>query len=250
MKLPVPQLAANIERRLLINYRLDPSVAQTLLPSSLRPQLIGASAVAGICLLRLGALRPQWMKPQIGWGSENVAHRIAVEWDDATGTHAGVYIPQRHSASWLPVAVGGRLFPGVHKHAHFESTESEANIRVAMRSSDTTVSADIDIDMDIATNWHSSLFSSVADASAFFQNGSVGWSPSRDGSTLQGLALETSRWRVEPGRVLDVRSSFFDSLPAGSAVLDSVLVMRDVPITWSVPTGGPGVQRAVAATAI
>ena len=35
--------------------------------------------------------------------------------------------------------------------------------------------------------------------------------------------------------MLEVQSSFFDALPAGSAQLDSVLVMRDVPITWSVP---------------
>lgn len=125
MNVRMPLLSAHIQRRLLINYRIDPVIAQSLLPASLRPQLVDGSAVAGICLLRLGALRPAWFRPQIGWGAENAAHRIAVEWDDASGTHSGVYIPERHSASWLAVAAGDRIFPGVHKHAHFESTETD-----------------------------------------------------------------------------------------------------------------------------
>lgn len=57
MSIRIPTMSANVERRLLINYRLDPAVAETLLPSGLRPQLVGGSAVTGICLLRLGAVR-------------------------------------------------------------------------------------------------------------------------------------------------------------------------------------------------
>lgn len=252
MKFPVPKLAANIERRLLINYRVDPAVAQSLLPDSLRPQLVDGSAVAGVCLLRLGALRPAWMSARIGWGAENAAHRIAVEWDDARGTHSGVYIPQRHSASWLPVAVGGRIFPGVHEHAHFESREAGGRLTVAMTSTTTNVRADV----VIASTWSSTLFETVEDASAFFQAGAVGWSPSR-GGTLEGLRLETTQWRVLPGEALSVESSFFDALPSGAAELDSVLVMRNVPIEWSVPTGvaplgtllpRPGVARPGRAT--
>jgi len=40
---------------------------------------------------------------------------------------------------------------------------------------------------------------------------------------------------VDAGEALEVQSSFFDARPAGSAHLASVLVMRDVPVTWSVP---------------
>lgn len=231
MRYRAPNLAATIERRLLINYRLDPVVAQSLLPASLRPQLVNDSAVAGICLLRLGALRPTWFAPPVGWGAENAAHRIAVEWDDASGTHAGVYIPERHSASWLPVVVGGRLFPGVHKHANFSGAETPERVQVTMTSADTNVRADV----EITDNWTSSLFDTVTDASVFFQNGSIGWSPSHDGRALEGLQLKTTQWRVAPGTAVAVESSFFDALPAGSAVLDNVLVMRDVPITWSAP---------------
>ena len=42
-----------IARRLLVNYRVDPEVAQRLLPPPFRPQLVNDQAVAGICLLRM-----------------------------------------------------------------------------------------------------------------------------------------------------------------------------------------------------
>lgn len=227
----LPALSAVIERRLLINYRLDPSVAAGMLPRGLRPQLVDDSAVAGVCLIRLGAMRPPWMPAAIGWGAENAAHRIAVEWDDDSGVQHGVYIPVRHSASRIPVLVGGRLFPGVHRHARFTGSETANRIRVELDAADLRVSADV----AVVSEWRSRLFPTIDDASAFFRAGSTGWSPRRNSTELDGLTLETEHWKVEPGRLLNVESSFFDELPAGSAQLDSVLVMRDVPIEWRQP---------------
>jgi hypothetical protein len=77
------------------------------------------------------------------------------------------------------------------------------------------------------------------DASVFFQAGAIGWSPAHNGTTLEGLELATTRWSVDAGRALAVESSFFDALPPGSAELDCVLVMRNVPITWSIPAEVP-----------
>ncbi|RFA13746.1 hypothetical protein B7R21_07770 [Subtercola boreus] len=248
----MPDLSATIERRLLINYRVDPRVAQALLPAELRPQLVDGSAVAGICLIRLGDLRPAVVRPRIGWRAENAAHRIAVEWDTPGGRATGVYIPERHSASWLAVAAGERVFPGIHRHARFVSEESGDRMHVGMRSREVTVDVEVAVPAPVPTTgderaavdpsaggpasgaWRSSLFPSLDDASEFFRAGSTGWSPARDGG-LQGLTLSTSAWRIEGVTPLTARSSFFDALPAGSATLDSVLLMRGVPVTWSAP---------------
>jgi hypothetical protein len=46
------------QRRLLVNYRVDPDVAARVLPPPLRPQQVAGWAVAGICLIRLAQLRP------------------------------------------------------------------------------------------------------------------------------------------------------------------------------------------------
>lgn len=110
-------MAATIERRLLVNYRVDPNAAEALLPDGLRPQLVNGSAVAGVCLIRLSDFRPTWFSPKAGHRSASAAHRIAVEWDGPDGLRTGVYIPRRHSASRLAQIAGGRVFPGVHEHA-------------------------------------------------------------------------------------------------------------------------------------
>lgn len=230
MTVRIPTLASTVERRLLINYRVDPAVAQTLIPAHLRPQLVQGSAVAGICLIRLAAVRPVWVAPRVGWGGENAAHRIAVEWDTSDGVSTGVYIPMRHTASRLAVLAGGRVFPGTHRHARITSDESADRVEVALDAWDTRVRAVVETRPSIS----GSLFDTVDSASEFFRKDATGWSPDRHGR-WEGLRLETDAWHVEAAEPLHVESSFFDSLPAGSAHLDFALLMRDVPVVWSTP---------------
>jgi uncharacterized protein YqjF (DUF2071 family) len=47
-----------MERRVLVNYRVDPEVLAAILPSPFRPALVDGYGVAGICLLRLRGIRP------------------------------------------------------------------------------------------------------------------------------------------------------------------------------------------------
>ncbi|MDQ4212599.1 DUF2071 domain-containing protein [Microbacterium sp. ASV81] len=224
-------LRAQVRRRLLISYRVNPDVAQTLIPEPFRPQIVDGSAVAGVCMIGLQSVRPGWIRPRLGLRSENVAHRIAVEWDEDGVTRSGVYIVERHSSSLLPVLAGGRLFPGVQKRARFTLDETTSRFRVAMSARGIRVA----VDVELGGPWNSSLFSTVEEASSFHEHGAVGWSPRRDGRGVEPLELTSTDWMVEPGRVISVQSSFFDQLPEGAAVLDSVVVMRDLPFFWDTP---------------
>ncbi|MCW2935301.1 MAG: hypothetical protein JWM19_6263 [Actinomycetia bacterium] len=229
-----PRLFSVIERRLLVNYRADPAIVAKLLPAPLRPQQIDGWAVAGICLIRLGQVRPRWVPGRFGPRSENAAHRIAVEWDGPQGPETGVYIPRRDTGSVLNVLAGGRLFPGRHHHASFEVHETPQNLQISYTSHDgvTRVQVGASLSGKFAG---STLFAGLAEASAFFQQGSSGYSPGRDLGHLDGIALATSSWRVEPVDVHVVRSTFFDNevrFPRGSATFDCALLMRDVPVTW------------------
>ncbi|MCU1471494.1 MAG: hypothetical protein JWQ39_2643 [Glaciihabitans sp.] len=224
-------LRAQVRRRLLISYRVDPAVAQSLIPEQFRPQIVDGSAVAGVCMIGLQSVRPGWLRPRVGFRTENVAHRIAVEWDENGKTRSGVYIVERHSSALLPVLAGGRLFPGVQKRARFELDETESRFRVSMSAPGTRVS----VDVQLGGEWTSSLFPSVEAASAFHEQGAVGWSPRRNGLGVEPLELTSKEWVVEPGQVVSLRSSYFDALPDGAAVLDSVLIMRDLPFFWDTP---------------
>jgi hypothetical protein len=226
----IPRLASVVERRLLVNYRVDPDVVARLLPAPLRPRLVNGWAVAGICLIRLGQLRPARLPGRFGLRSENAAHRVAVEWDGATG----VYIPRRDSASTLTVLAGGRLFPGEHHAARFDVHETAETVRVGFTSNDGTVK--VCVDVRAAQRFQGSeLFPDLARASAFFRAGAAGYSATRAGDRLDGLELHTDAWHVEPTDIQSAHSTFFtdeDRFPPGSAILDCALLMRDVPVTW------------------
>lgn len=234
-----PRLVGVVERRLLVNYRTDPDLTARLVPAPLRPQVVNGWAVAGICLIRLGKLRPPGMPEVLGQRSENAAHRVAVEWDTPDGVATGVYISRRDSDSFVNVAIGGRLFPGEHHRARFDSRETPRavpqELRVDFAALDGAASARVHARS--VDRWPASrLFADLDAASTFFQRGSVGYSATRDEHCLDGLELHTAAWRVRPVEVLSAASSVFDDptvFPAGAATLDCALLMRDVPVTWN-----------------
>ena len=222
-----PVMVATIERRLLVNWRVDPDVVAGMLPDPLRPQTANGYAVVGVCLIRLGNLRPAGMPGGVGMCTENAAHRVSVEWDEGGQRRHGVYIPRRHSASRATVALGGRVFPGVHRRASFDVRETGDEQRVAFRGED----VEVGVDLAVAQEWPGGrLFGDLAEASAFFAGGTAGYSTGRDPGWLDGLELRTDRWRVEPTVVRRATSTLLDALP--TATFDHALLMRDLPATW------------------
>ena len=116
----LPLVRGVIDRRILVNFRVEPAVLSALLPHPLRPKLVHGRGVAGICLIRLRHIRPRFVPSRFGITSENAAHRIAVVWD---GGGEGVFIPRRDTSSRLNSLAGGRLFPGVHHRSTFTVVE-------------------------------------------------------------------------------------------------------------------------------
>ncbi len=231
----IPTISGLIKRRLLVNYRADPSVVQRQLPGPFRPKLHNGHAIAGICLIRLERIRPLGLPGFIGFSSENAAHRIAVEWTDAAGIEReGVFIPRRDTDSTLNQLAGGRLFPGEHCPARFHVTDVAGRIELSMRSLDGTVAVEVD-GQESDRLPASSCFGSLAVASSFFERGSLGYSVTRNSNRLDGLLLRTEQWRAQPLSIAKVCSSFFEDaarFPKGSAEFDHALIMRDISHQW------------------
>ena len=218
-----------IRRRLLVNFRVDAEELNARLPPPFRPKLHGGQGIAGICLIRLEDIRPKRVPRALGLSSENAAHRIAVEWDDAEGSHEGVYIPRRDTSSLIGHLGGGRLFPGVQHHATFDVRDDGSSIDLQMHANDGSVA--VHVRGRVAAQLpETSSFATLEEASTFFERGSVGYSPGRDG--LDAIALHTVKWRVDPLAVDEVRSTFFDAFPRGSVSFDCALVMRNIEHEW------------------
>jgi hypothetical protein len=229
-----PTLEATILRRILVNYRVDADVLATVLPAPFRPALVGGYGVAGICLIRLGHVRPAGLPAALGITSENAAHRVAVEWDGPGGPVIGVYIPRRDTSSRLAVALGGRVFPGWQHRARFQVEETDESYRVDLRSRDGAVEVAVHArrSMDVMAG---SVFTCVDEASNFFRAAPVGYAATPAEGVFDGVCLSAADWAIAPLRLDDVRSSFFDDtgrFPRGSAVPDSAFLMADLPTVW------------------
>ncbi|MEM6689901.1 MAG: DUF2071 domain-containing protein [Planctomycetota bacterium] len=230
----IPTIRGTIDRRVLVNFRVDPQVLSRVCPPPFQPQIVNGFGVAGICLIRLKSIRPKRFPPFFGISSENAAHRIAVEWEEDGIIETGVYIPRRDTSSFLNALAGGRVFPGLHNLARFDVREIDDEYCIAMESTDG--SARVVVEGKTTDELPSdSVFGSVAECSRFFEAGSVGYSPGSSAQRFDGLELQTNTWDVQPLAVTHVQSSFFDDrdiFPAGSVVFDNALLLRGIDHEW------------------
>lgn len=238
----IPTITGIIDRRILVNFTAEPEVAMAMIPAPFSPKLVNGKAVVGICLIRLKDVRPKGFPAFIGVGSENGAHRVAVQWTEDGELKEGVYIPRRDTSSRFKALVGGRLFPGRHYRAHFDVDEHDDNYNVAFTSSDDTV---VSINAKVAQDFPAgSIFNDLPTASAFFKTGSSGYSP--NGSKYDGLFLKAYRWEVQPLDVLNVQSSFFENeamFLKGSVKFDNALLMTNIAHDWSsLPDKAQGIR--------
>ena len=169
----IPVIRGLIDRRILVNFRVNPDVLTRFLPDPFRPKLVNGTGMAGVCLIRLKNIRPRFLPAFLGISSENAAHRIAVEWDREGRMKEGVFIPRRDTSSWLNTLAGGRLFPGVHSHAAFQVQEHDDQYRIELNSDDrhTHVLVEGHVAQELPPN---SVFGSLKEASDFFERGSLG----------------------------------------------------------------------------
>lgn len=230
----IPIIHGIIDRRILVNYRVDADVLAKILPEPFHVKSINGFGVAGICLIRLKQIRPWFVPGFLGLSSENAAHRFAVTWEKDGQQHEGVYIPRRDTSSRINTLLGGRLFPGVHHRARFRVHQRDHRYEVQMDSNDGQ--ARIAVAGRTTQDFpKSSIFASLREASDFFQCGGLGYSPTSQNGTFDGLELRTDQWHVTPLAIENVESSFFDNLelfPPGTATFDCALLMQNIDHQW------------------
>ena len=230
----IPVVRGIIDRRILVNFRVDPEVLARTLPKPFQPKLAHGAGMAGVCLIRLKHIRPRFLPSFLGISSENAAHRIAVQWEQDGERREGVFIPRRDTSSRLNKLVGGSLFPGEHHHASFRVEERDDHYRIVLDSDDRRT--------HLAVQGHvapelpeTSIFDSLREASDFFERGSLGYSVTAQPGRFDGLELRSFTWKVQPLAVEKVESSFFEEralFPAGSVAFDSALLMRGIDHEW------------------
>lgn len=247
--LPLPTLRGVIDRRILLNWRIEPEALDGILPAPFRPRTVDGVAIGGVCCIRLRDVRPRGVPAVVGFGSENAAHRIGVEFpasasadegeregnggidgDRGYGRNGadwepGVYVPRRDTSSRLTALVGDRTF-GRHGHARFDVREGDGTYELRMESADARIDFRASETDALPAD---SAFEDLAAAVGYHQCGTVGYSPSPDGRRYEGMELTVDDWAVRPLAVERASASYFEEqLPADAVALDNALLMRNV----------------------
>ncbi len=223
-----------IDRRILLNYHIEPDALQQVLPPGFRPKLFRGKGIGGVCMIRFRELRPRKIPAWLGLRSENAAHRIAVEWEQDDGTREGVFIPRRDTNSTLNKVLGGRVFPGIFDKGSFVSDEAGDEIALTIRRKDGSKEAHFKGRVGHALP-DTSLFDTVEQAASFFSLGATGYSATREEGHYHGMELRSLDWSIDPMEIEDAHTSFFSDrirFPEGSVELDCALVMRGIEHEW------------------
>jgi hypothetical protein len=223
-----------IDRRVLLNYRIDPEALQRVLPPPFKPRLYRGNGVGGVCMIRFKQMRPHLTPAWLGLGSENAAHRIAVHWEQDGEPREGVFIPRRDTNSWFNKTMGGHVFPGIFHRSCFQTRESDSSVAIHIVRADGGT--------EIAFAGHvtgqlspASIFPSLEAAAGFFSLGATGYSATSEEGHYHGMELRSLNWTVLALAIDEARSFFFDDrkrFPQGSVELDCALLMRGIEHEW------------------
>lgn len=224
------EITGKIDHRILLNYRIDPEVAQSVLPKEFKPKLINGFAIGGICQLSLSDMRPKGLPVIVGTNSHNAAHRISV----ISSRGEGVYIPRRDTNSILNSLSGGRIFPGIHKKVDFILKNDGNSYTVQIKDKYNKIIMYINCSISEELD-QMSIFESVDEVSSFFKSGNIGWSPKKQNGEFDVIELKTVGWKMEPLKVNDHFSAYFNDetiFPKGSVTFDSAMIMRNLEHSW------------------
>jgi hypothetical protein len=217
-----------IRSRLLVNALVDPAEAATRLPSGLRPHVVAGGTVVGCCLLDIAAIRPARLPATFGASLRAAAHRISVEWDDESGgTTVGVYVPLRLTDSRPAIALGGRIFPGVHAPARVQFIREDERVAWSVVPDDEPGAYPVRVDASCNRESTSSPCEPVGGTCL---GAEVGLSPGRDGM-LEGARMVPRSRDARTVEIRDLDSAFLASF-SSAASAPSYLV-RDVEVTWT-----------------
>ena len=112
-KSTLPNVRARLVERFVFNFRIPPSVLAERLPSWLKPQVFGGSAVASFCILDLAGVTFGAIPSSLGLRNINCGHRFAVA--DSETKEPQVFVDERNTNSRLGSFVTSLGFPGHHR---------------------------------------------------------------------------------------------------------------------------------------
>jgi hypothetical protein len=224
-----PAIRGVIERRILVNYRVDVGTLDAVLPDTFEGREVGESGkgIGSICLMRVGDARMRFAPEAFGVSVEAATHRISAVREKNGGTENCVYVPQRVVSSRLSASLGEVFLPAELGCGDFRVEERNGVCRIRVDCGDEFAGVEVE-EKDGGGIEEGSVFGSIGSAAGFFCEAGMRYSPS--GDRYEGVELCPREWGMEPVEVNGSRSSFFERLDG--AELDSAFRMEGIEHEW------------------
>lgn len=217
------------ERRIILNWRVDPALVAKHLPRPFRPRLVKGHAIVSVEVLQLVGMRPTGMPRIAGFHTQNAVDRIAVEWNEGGSILHGFFVPSRYSPSAVNTLISlTRLFPAVFKHARFRFERAGVHYRVSVAAEGNRLSFDAN---ESSIFSEKSAFDSMNMASEFHRDAKISYSPAHEEGTYDGIYLKSFDWHATPLEVINVHYDYIEKTFPG-AVFDSAFVVRNTKHEW------------------
>jgi|GEM_PF-1202959 Uncharacterized conserved protein (COG2071). len=217
------------DRRVILNWRVDPKLIAKQLPHPFRPRLVNGKAIVGIDVLKLFDMRPTGFPSFAGFATENAVDRISVEWEEGGSTVQGLFVPNRYSPSAVNALVSiARLFPTVFKHATFDFEERNGKFRISLIMGGNRLEMEAKESDQLEAK---SVFKTAQSASDFHRDSKISYSPSHDSDIFDAVYLKTLDWNATPLKVHSLSYTFIERAYPG-AEFDSALIMKSTRHEW------------------
>jgi uncharacterized protein YqjF (DUF2071 family) len=218
----------------LVNFAIDPAVMRALLPAPIEPAIHHGAAHLSIVIARMDRMRPVFVPRRLGITYDQVVYRVVVRHRG----EPGVFFLRSDANNRLMCLAGDALTFFRFHHADIEYRADGEILHVDVRpppNHRADIRASYDLRGTTDTMPRTSSFPSLAEArealvelyTAFGQDPRTG--------AVSAVGIERGHWDL---RVVNDRRAgyqFIDSnpqFPAGSARLDSIFYVAQVPYLW------------------
>lgn len=223
-----PAIRGTITRRILVNYSVDLGRLDAVLPEPFVGREVGESGrgIGTVSFARIENARPRFAPEAIGVSFESATHRVSAEREANGVTEVCVYVPRRDVSSRVCAAAGESVLPTELDCGDFRVEERSGVCRVRVNCGEEFAGVEVQ-ETDREEVRDGSLFDSLVSASRFFCESGVEYSPS--GDRYDGVELCPREWEIEPVKVKEAQSSFFEDL---DGELDSAYRMEGIEHEW------------------
>jgi len=210
-----------------------------VLPEPFEGREVGGSGkgIGTVSFSRIEKARPRFAPEAVGISFESAAHRVSAVREKNGVTENCVYVPRRDVSSRACAAAGKSVLGTEIDCADFRAEERDGVCRIRVDCGEEFAGIEVH-ETDRKEVREGSVFGSLVEASRFFCEGGVEYSPS--GERYDGVELCPRRWEMEPVEIKGASSSYFEGM---GAELDSAYRMADIEHEWrprsaiATPTG-------------